>query len=272
MSKANKHQDYDRKLEIDGDPVEDRTTEHGHFRAMLNARERRVLKERQQMGQVIEKLMANVEMPQIAEELGMDLGEMSSALLFDEGQEIREMILQKVIDRILDLDTARTRAQIGREIGLTKYQLDKIIASDDFKQLYADTFVKIRSDPNIELVQQKVIEDLLPAAFRSLRLELEPGAPWTVRQRARQDIFKLAGIEAQQHQNSDRAEANKFLSQWNITLNFEKGGGSVPIPEEYQQAFQDTLPPIEGEVREASGEETAALLPDPDTSEEGPDR
>ncbi|HMN10967.1 MAG TPA: hypothetical protein PKD55_01430, partial [Bellilinea sp.] len=156
-----KPNDYDAPVNLDGDPIEARTTADGHFRPMLNRRERRVLKQKAQTREVIKLLLDGMDMPAIAEKLGIDLWELSYSMINLSGDEAREYIYNRTIDLILDVDRGRTRDEICRIVGITKSQLNTMISSDEFKVLYAEKFIKVRSDPNIELVRQRVIEDLL---------------------------------------------------------------------------------------------------------------
>lgn len=248
MSKNNKHKDYENKVQLDGDPME-RKDEAGKLRMGLNSRERRELAERKHVAKAVELLAANRELPDIAKELGVDPSVLAHDMLYGENPEAKIAVFNQVVKKLLDLNKGRTRTEMAEEIGITHGQLEHLLRKSEFREHWAEQFVALREDPNIQAVQKIVVEDLLPEALRTLKAELSADAPWTVRQNARRDIFKLAGVEAVQAEQSDRAAAAAFLEKYEITI--IDGRPQAPIPAAYLEAMKDYLPDVvDGEVKE----------------------
>jgi hypothetical protein len=251
---------YKTIVQIDGDPLEDRKTADGKWRPLLNDKERLLLRRRQMTDQIVSMLLVDrKEIPEIAQALEMSPEELSNELLYGDLEGTRKAFIDRVIEKILDLKKARTRAELCKELGLTRRQLDYLMSSDDFREAYALAFHDIRSDPNINAVRQAVVEELLPKAYQMLERELTEGT-WPVRQRARQDIFKLAGIDAIKPAEDEREEFVKFLEKHDIKITKEN---KPALPEEYQEAMEKYLPDVvdaqvtnvvEDTLKEAEGE------------------
>jgi hypothetical protein len=237
---------YKTIVQIDGDPIKDRKTADGKWRPLLNDHERLILRRKQMTDQIVAMLVVDrKDIPEIAEAMEIPPDELSNKILYGEMESIRKPFIDRLIEKILDLKKSRTRAEIAKEMGLTRRQLDHLMNSDDFRQAYALAFHDIRSDPNINAVRQAVVEELLPRAYLSLEKELTEGT-WAVRQRARQDIFKLAGIDAIKPAEDEREEFVKFLEKHDIKITKEEKA----IPAEYQDAMKQYLPEVvEAEVK-----------------------
>jgi hypothetical protein len=228
------------KMEIDCDPLT--RTDGETFRPFLNDEERFELTKRQLSFKAIKLFDELGDMHKVADAMsedGIDDTYNLGVLMTEVNPEVKKQFTLKVIDRILDLNLDETRTQLCEALGLTKIQLRNLMQTDFFREEYSRKFIEIRSDPNIPLVRQAVVEDLLPKAFMSLQEELSPAAPWSVRQKARQDIFKLAGVEAVKPQENDRLEAAAFLAKHNVTITIEK---KPDIPSEYREAVIQALP------------------------------
>lgn len=165
----------------------------------------------------------------------------------------RSAVIERTVGKILDFHADKSRAEITKELGLTVRQFNELVASEDFQHKYNELFVELRSDPNINATRKKVVEDLLPKALKQLEIELTSrDVPWTVRQNARRDVFKMVGIEAIKPVESDRQDAAKFLASHQISINVGTANvNAVPVPNEYLEAMKSIQPEVvEGEVKE----------------------
>lgn len=248
MSRYNKHKDYGQPLQIDGDPLE-RRGEDGKRRWFLNHRERRELLDRSLAAKVVELFAQNVEVGDIAKALEVSPEQVSQAMLDkDSDPAVRRMFLKRMAEKVLDLTRPPDRARIAEELGITKRQLDRLMQSDDWAEVYAEYFGALRGDPIIDQIKREISEDLAPRAFQVYREFLTSDkVPYTVRYRAAKDILTFAGVQPEQKTPSDRSDATAFLAQLNINV-----GQPLAIPPEYQKAVQDVQPEeiIEGEARD----------------------
>lgn len=234
---------YKTLVQIEGDPIEDRRTAAGNWRPLLNDKERLLLRRKKMTDEIVAMLLVDrKDIPEISKAFEMEPEELSNQILYGDISGVREHFINRLIEKILDLKRGRTRAEIAKEMGLSRRQLDYLMASDDFRQAYALAFHDIRSDPNINAVRQAIVEELLPQAFQMLVRELNEGT-WTVRQKARQDIFKLAGIDAIKPVEDEREEFVKFLQKHDITIST----ADKALPDEYKEAMDKI---VEAEVTE----------------------
>jgi len=175
--------------------------------------------------------------PQIAESLGLkvdELVEFSDTLEF---AAFKKSMAEKVAAMYLDPEHEWSRRDMQEALGMTTKRFRNFIQSDIFKQVYEETLLKLTEDPGPRAVQAKIIEELLPEAYRTLRWELSAAAPPSVRQKARQDVFRLAGVSEVQTQASDRHEIAAFLNAQNVNLSLK-----VEVPQEYAEAVKKYLP------------------------------
>jgi len=147
------------------------------------------------------------------------------------------------LEKVLDLEHGMKRQQVADSFFLTPRQLHYLMISDDFKERYAAAFIEVRGDPIISAVQQGIVEDLLPIAYRQLQAALTE-APWSVRLNAVDKVMKMAGVQNVRPLANDRDEAARFLASHNITVTVEP-----TIPKEYKDAV-NALEIVEGEVKE----------------------
>ncbi len=177
--------------------------------------------------------------PETAAELGLDpaaLLEYADTLEF---QAFKQAMAEKLAGMYLDPERAWRRAEMAEALGMTPKRFRNFIHSDIFRQVYEETLLRLTEDPGPRAVQAKIIEDLLPQAYRTLQWELSGEAPASVRQKARQDVFRLAGISETPTQASDRHEIAAFLAAQNVNLNLH-----LPLPPAYQEALTQYLPPL----------------------------
>lgn len=174
-----------------------------------------------------------ITLDQIANTLKSTKNDISMAMLNCEERSVRRDFIEHAVDTILDIEHKQTRKEIADKLGITMRAFRVMIDSDDFKDIYNNKFATLKNDPNIKTVQHLVVEELLPEAYRALRDALAFDAPWNVRQKAYQDVFKIAGIEAVKPQQSDKAAASEFLKKNNVNINII--GSDVPA--EYKEAL-----------------------------------
>jgi predicted transcriptional regulator len=236
----------DRPPQLDGDPLTERTDRSGKLRLFLNEGERLELKRRELLRKAADYFVTQeAPIAEIAKELDVTEDTVYHWLFLDDraDPEWRKTLIGRIIDRILNLDRAYTRAQIAEELGITVSQLQRLLESDDFKEIYAQRFIALRSDPNIKAVQAYVVENLLPRALKVLEQELtDPEVPWSVKDKAIERIFRMTGIGEIKPINDDRHEAIKFLQDHGINV-------TINIPKEYEDALK-SAEVVEGEFQE----------------------
>lgn len=238
-------------IQLDGDPIEDRRQSDGSWRPMLTPVEKDVLKYRKTIQQAVELLIADRDFVDIAEELGEESGALVTEMLHHGGDAARAAFIDRVLDKILDIETAATRTSIAAEMGMGTGQFNRLLMTDDFKEAYTRRFIELRSDPAIQIYRQGFVEDLLPKAYHALEDLIDnPRTPATVRMQAIAKVLDITGMGPEERQRDDNSSAMEFLSkmgQVNITQinNFS-------VPPEYAEAMKDV---VIGEVKELPTED-----------------
>ena len=234
-------------VQLDGDPLK-RHDKRGRIRFQLNAHERKELKRRELMHKIAAKFIEGMSAEQIAKQFDVPLITVTKVMM--DTEDTKSIYFNRIIDRVLSIEQGVTRSQIAKDLGISPSLLTRMMNSDEFKELYSAKFIELRSDPNIDVSRQYIVQDLLPLAMHQLRRELtENDIPWTVRQKARQDVFKLAGLGASEYQRDDRAEALKFLEDHDVTIDVHAKKKSIEVPEEYRAAVKEMIPSIEAEYK-----------------------
>ena len=182
------------------------------------------------------------------------LGRRQLTLTKDERKELQE---SRLIDRLvllyLDLDRKYTQDEIAEKLEITRGQLNNLIRTKEFEDRWNEHFIELGRDPRIKATQASIAE-LLPAAFSTLKEAVEEGdVPWTVRIKAVEKIFELAGIERPQTVDSNRKEFEEFMKK----KQDEAGKAEnivISIPSAYAESLQKYQKVnediIEGEARE----------------------
>ena len=207
--------DYHIQLDVEG---HDRKKSNGSRRLMLTKLEIKEIKKRQLAGKALTLILErSLKIPEIAEELGVSQDLLSRAAMND--TELRKGIIQQAVAMFLDLDTARSRKQMAKELGLGLWQFNHLIESDEFAEIYDDHFAELTNDPTLRAVQTKLVEEMLPKAVKTIDSILSNvKAPATVRLKAALETLRLAGVQAATPAASDRQELSEFLSKHNINI------------------------------------------------------
>lgn len=149
-------------------------------------------------------------------------------------------------DRVLGIyaDRPPRRSEIAAELGLNAGHLNRILQDARVKQRLQHRISEVTADPMIPHVREMVVTELLPIAYETMKDELQNG-PWGVRQNARRDVMKLAGVTPEDPIKNDAAEAAQFLQQQNILITVVGSTQHVQmtLPPEYQKAMENLLPP-----------------------------
>lgn len=239
-------------MNVDGDPIEDRKGPTGRNSFVLSEKERLELKRRQMCYKIADLFITQGKgLDEAAQEMGITSAE-AYALLFGQQSEEphRRAALRRLVEKVLDLDNPKSRKEFLKELGITQNQWQYLIRSDEFREIYAERFNQLRSDPNIKAIQAHVVENLLPQALKVLEQELrDPNVPWSIRDKAIDRVFKMVGIAEVKPIEDDRAEAIKFLQKHNI----ETVTISLQLPDQYKEAL-DKLQTVEGEYSEVNPE------------------
>ena len=183
-------------------------------------------------------------------------------LLFNANMKIpewcRDAYLDWLADRVLGIfaESPPSRSTIAKELGIGTAQLSKMLVDDRIRVRLQARVNEVTADPMIPHIREMIVTELLPKAYTSLQDEISSQAPWTVRQKARQDIMKLAGITPETPERNDAVEASKFLQSQNIivTINGPTQYVQVQLPKEYQEAMTKLLPPDIIDVTPTIGE------------------
>lgn len=216
------------------DPYEERRSTDGKRLLRLNHAEIEEIKKKELIGKAVVLFVENSRtMPEIMKELGLDPGELSALVYSDAYPELRRAMSKKASDMFLSLDPTIRRGDIAKTLGLTEDQLRKLVDTKEFREYYNQFFLELASDPVIQATRKRIVEDLLPRALGVLEWELSDKAPSTVRQKARQDVFKLAGVREIEAKTNDRQEAARFLANVGV------GKIEITVPAEYRQAVAD---------------------------------
>jgi hypothetical protein len=237
------------KVELDlEDPYHDRVDDRGTgARLQLNADERRMIQEREIIAKAIYLLTEDKkEVSDIAESLGLD-----TAKLREIGKRHsvwREAMAQRCAEMFLTINGTISRQEIAKALDMSETTLRRFTRSEEFQTAYNEIFANVTEDPLPRTVQLMVQERFLPKAIEVLdEMLTKPGVPWSVKQKAQQDVFKLAGIEQVERRENDRAEAAKFLAEIGVIQTGDQY--NIIIPPEYQDAMNRFgVDVVEGEV------------------------
>jgi hypothetical protein len=256
-------EEYSEVVQIDvEDPIHERKTAHGRRRLKLNDRERTLIKEKKLIDRAIVLFVEKSEsIPKIAEQIGLETEVLAKAGISGDYPEMRAAIIDRAVRHFLDLENDRSREEIAEDLGLSMIQLRYLTSSKEFEERYNEFFFEITNDPTIKAVKHKIVEDLLPKAYRTLDALLSSAATKdTVRLKAALETLKLSGVEPNKNIQHDRRELAKFLAD--KTVNFNQI--NVSVPPDFKEAYEATLP-IEGEYAEGSAGEDHPLDSGEDT-------
>lgn len=244
------------QLDVDN-PIEERRTESGARRLRLNNRERQIARERKTIAKAVALLTSGMSVPEIAQELKVPQSSLVEAITGDQYPDFRNAAIDRAIDMFLDIENDHPRTEIMNTLGLSHETFRNLTNSRDFEERYNHHFLELRTDPVVTAVQHKLVDTLLPKAFRVLQEILDDtNAPATARIRAALEVLNKAGIKDMQPQQSDRHELVKFLGEKGITIN----NLTVNLPAEYQQAIEKWNV-VEGDYREADTPDEPDELP-----------
>jgi hypothetical protein len=228
--------------------IEKRIGTDGNRRLALTPAERAILKEKIDMAKVLEIFLAGSTIPQAAEEAGVDKAIVMGALDGGSYPDLRNALIDRVIGLFLDVEHEHRRSEIIAVTGMSLHMFTKLTQSKDFEERYADYFANIKADPVLQAVQQKLITDLLPRAYRVLDEVLgDRGAPATARMRAAVEVLTRAGVRNVEPEVSERHELAKFLGERNVEQN-NLTINNYNIPPEYAAA-QKKYNIIDGEFK-----------------------
>lgn len=237
----------DQKVKIDGldDPYNQRRSQDGHLKLQLNDDERKLLQKRDLVAKILILFIEqNKNIPQVVEELGLDPGLMKELIASREWPMLRQAVAERAAEMYLDIRQGWSVASIAEAVGMTPRAFKVFIRSQEFSDAYNNVFHKVTDDPLPRAIQTKIMEELAPAAYISLKEELTGSAvPWTVKQNARRDVFKLIGVEAVPRRDSDRDEAIQYLvkQMGENQINMVNNTININIPVEYQNALRNYL-------------------------------
>lgn len=226
----------DTKMNLDvEDPIEDRKDTIGRVRFMLNDNERETIYAKQMAAKVMELFLEKrIGIIPAAEEVGVDYHYVVSHVINGDDDTLKRYVSERIASMFLDPATDHSRKEIAETVGMTDKQLRSFTRTPVFQDVYRETFLKVVDDPGPAAIQIKIVEDLLPVAFQTLKNELSPDAPWTVRQGARRDVFKLAGVTQVERQDSDRRDLSEFLTQRGINIDEL----NITVNNQYQDAMK----------------------------------
>lgn len=246
-------------LNID-DPIEDRKDTKGRVRFLLNDDERKIIYQKQTAAKVLELFLEKrIGIIQASEEAGVEYSEVVSYIINGDDDALKRHISERIAAMFLDPEKDHARKEIADAVGMTDKQLRSFTRTPIFQDIYRETFLKVIDDPGPAAVQIKIVEDLLPVAFQTLKAELSDSAPWTVRQGARRDVFKLAGVTQVERQDSDRRDLSEFLLKRGLNIDEI----NITVNNQYQDAMKRFE--IQGEVIDAEPDEE---LPDDEDVQE----
>lgn len=147
----------------------------------------------------------------------------------------------------LDLDEARTWAEIASEMDLSPHQLRDLSKTEEFDEAYNRLFAELGHDPRYKAAQG-ALADMLPLALGQLRdLLTSTRTASGTKLRAIEKVIALNGLENVQPAQSDRQELVTFLVENKIDLSDVK----IVLPSEYAE--------VEDEVVEANYIDTNLL-------------
>lgn len=207
---------YNVQLDVDG--IEERRRPDGARRFMLNEAERDEIQKMRMAEKVIHLLIEeSIKIPEIAEQLGVSQMDLARQAMAE--PEMRKGLIQQAVELFLDINVARSRKRIAQELGISIWQLKKLIESDEFANAYDQHFATLSSDPTLKVVNSKLVEELLPKSIRALESILDDKkAPPSVRLKAALETMRLAGVKAATPTASDRKELSEFLAKHNINV------------------------------------------------------
>lgn len=228
---------------------------YGERRLRLNKEEREIVKRNELIASVIEQLDALIPMPEISRKLGVDESVLHQ--LFREDQEVRARVINLAVRMYLDVDRNHRTAEIARACGLSEKQLHDLIKTKEFEEAYSQYFFDLMSSPRLRAIQQAVVDQLLPMAYKSLYdILADPETSPSVKAKVAIEILNKSGIKIEAREN-DRRELAKFLQSRNITVNLNM----VNLPDEYSKAMQDYDEIIDSTLRELGSGDTTSLQP-----------
>ena len=242
-----------RKVQIED--IGQRTSLDGKRRLSINDKERQLLRERAAVARASALFLGGLTMAEVAGEVEMPVEQLAFAALNDEYPEFQVAVIDRVIGLFLDLEAGHTRAEIMDSVGMTRYQFEKLTQLKAFEERYGAYFVNLRSDPVLQVVQQAIVQELLPKAMRTLEaIMTSETAPANARMRAAIEVLNRSGVRNVEPEVSDRHDLAKFLGERNITVNQYN---NYNVPPEYMEAVKK-YDVLEGEIVEEESSDTGS--------------
>jgi hypothetical protein len=225
------------QLDVDN-PYADRLKEDGRHRLMLSKEEKEILKEKELAAKALALFIEKrASIPQVAKELGLDEDKLIMIAKSPQYPIWQEALAKRCAELFLSIDDNFSRGAVAKTLGMSENQLRRFTRSEVFQNAYNELFVNVTEDPMPKTVQLMIQEQLLPEAMKVLRKELtDDEVPWSVKQKARQDVFKLSGIEQVERKENDRAEAAKFLAEVGVVNTGDSY--NIIIPPEFTKAME----------------------------------
>lgn len=147
--------------------------------------------------------------------------------------------IEEAVSFFLDLEQDRTVKQIAEEMGLSVSALKRLTQKPDFQAKYDEVLMGLGHHPRLQAVNAQLPE-LMPLAYQALRQVLTgQRVAATAKVQAVKLLFDTLHI-ADGRLDDDPAPLNNFLTAAGVNV---QGSGNVinvnlPIPQEYQEAFQ----------------------------------
>ena len=219
-------------------PYADRLKEDGRRRLMLSKEEKDIIREKDLVAKALALFLEKKsDIPKIAKELGLDEDKLIMIVKSPQYPLWREALAKRCAEMFLSIDDNFSRKDVARALGMSENQLRRFTRTEEFQNAYNELFVNVTEDPMPKTVQLMIQEQLLPEALKVLKKELTgDDVPWSVKQKARQDVFKLSGIEQVERKENDRAEAAKFLADIGVVNTGDQY--NIIIPPEFSNALE----------------------------------
>lgn len=243
-----------RKKIVDVPEPEERTIDtegRKAFRYQLSAPERERIKEVMAAKKVADALMNVVIQPGfmdgIAKDIGVSKEQMADYVSQSEDDGMRSAYSYAAASMCLDLERPWGRHDMAAELGMTKWQVDRLMATDVFKRVWEKMYHDITADPTPHAVAAGITQELLPLAYQTLRDVL--GRSDSVGLKAATLVFQLAGVQPARPVQSDREQGIDFLLKKGISIDVKSlTVNNYSVPEEYRKVLETIPEVVDAEV------------------------
>ena len=170
--------------------------------------------------------------------------------------------IEHAVSMFLDLEQARTSAQIAAEMGISVSALKRLTTSPEFQRVYDEARLSLGHHPSL-LAMQSSLPDLLPLSYNKMHTLLtRDRVADTAAVAAIKLLWETVGMKDLPVMEDPQA-MNNFMKQRGVSVDGDLVVNvNLPIPEEYKKAFSRLMGAdiVDAEVRTSTDDQSSEVV------------